>query len=118
MEHLYQTINSKALDDVLNTVFGSQMAAALGKMYVLVDRSMRDGYALGKLDGEANTEGRTDAAFDTGYDEGYLNGVADARVRPSLADSTVVEIISDAAQYALNGEYDASFVTDSGDETN
>lgn len=117
MEHLYHPINGKALNDVLTMVLGTPMTEALAKMYQLVDQATKDGYALGLEDGQADKDGATEAAFDTGYDEGYCHGVTDARTRPSAADETIQDIIADAAQFALNGEYDASLVTDSGDET-
>jgi hypothetical protein len=131
MEHLNQTLNSKALNDALVLMFGQQVTAIVGKLYYTIDRAMKDGYELGVLDGVKAVEETADKAFDEGFDQGYdqgeadglyeadesyIQGVADARARPQLADDNVAQIISLLAKNAINGEYDADLVQDSGDE--
>lgn len=135
MEHLNQTVNGKALNDALNLMFGPDVTGIIGKLYVALDSAMQQGYELGNIDGQQKADKAIDAAFDhgwdLGYDEGeadglaeaekaddagYIRGVADARARPTVADENVVEIISDMARNAINGEFDIELVRDSGDE--
>lgn len=132
MQNLTQTVNTRALDVTLDALFGPNASQLAGKVYTTVEQAMREGYQLGKLEAEERVEERIDAAFDNGFvqgkdhaeqdqseqawDDGYVAGVDDARRRPSVADCNVQYIINYAAANAFNGEYDASNVSDSGDE--
>jgi hypothetical protein len=138
-----ETVNTRALVQASEALVGPQVTGGILKLYQLIDRAMKEGYDLGKLDAEQNVEQRIDAAFDNGfeqgqasqgssewgvgYDQGYLDGVGDARGRPAQADTNVIEIINLLSAEAINGEffddggpYNESFditnVTDSGDE--
>lgn len=127
---LVQEINVEAMRTSIRQFVPENVLPAIEHLYTLLDQSMKQGYELGKLDGEENTEKAVDEAFDegfnhgydvgaidgrveghgegqdSGWDDGYLDGVDHARRRPDLADELVGEIISDQAQHALNGEYD------------
>lgn len=136
----YESLNVPALQSALNLLLGPQGTEVVAKMYFAFNGAMenaaqegfRKGFqaaeAVAKEDAEQNIEERIDAAFDNGFmqgsaqaeedaDDAYIRGVADARARPAEADDNVQDIISERGAYAINGEYDASLVTDSGDET-
>jgi hypothetical protein len=103
--------NETALMQAAEAIVGPEAAIAIIKLYQLIDKAMHDGYTLGLSDGEQDLQHATAEAFDngleTGWDDGYMSGVDDARRNPTKADNTIVEIISDAASYALNGEMEA-----------
>lgn len=137
-----KVVNVAALQTAAEALVGPQVTNGIMQLYQFIDRAMKDGYELGMLDAEKNIEDRISAAFDNGFehgyadaqdnseevvcarswDEGYLEGVGDARARPVIADSTVVDIINTMTAEALNGEcviegaYTGRFVRGSGDE--
>jgi hypothetical protein len=124
---MLQVVNTEALSRAAVALVGPQMTDAIAQLYAVIDQAMKDGYELGKLEATEGVEKALDNAFDEGWkygeaegklealadieaiacsewDEGYLAGVSDARGRPSMADQNVSEILSDAAQHAINGE--------------
>jgi hypothetical protein len=133
---MLQVLNVEALSRASVAFVGEEMTRKILALYSIIDKATHDGYQLGLYEAEQGIEARLDAAFDNGWelghdegeaegiaergpawDEGYIEGVTDARRWPAIADETVAQIISESAQFALNGEYDAELVTDSGDET-
>jgi hypothetical protein len=131
---ILNTVNSTALGLAADLVVGRKAAEAIAAAYKVIDQAQRDAYDLGLQQGQKQQDEALSSAFDNGWDEaveyyslteadieragdeGYIQGVADARARPSVADDNVVTIINELTQEAINGEYDASLVTDSGDE--
>lgn len=128
---IISTINETALTSAATAVVGPEATNAIIAMYFVIDRAMKDGYELGKMDSDERLEKCVSNAFDNGYNEGfdagvvstvndqdnaYIQGVSDARARPKVADDKVCDIINGMVQEAVNGEYDPSNVQDSGDE--
>lgn len=105
---ILENVNTYALGLASELVVGSEQSARILAVYQVIDRAQHEAYQAGLAEGSAQT---ADA-----YDTGYLDGVTDAQVDPEYADEVVAEIVADAAEYAINGEYDASNVRDSGDE--
>jgi hypothetical protein len=127
----FTTINEQAMIDAATAIVGAEATNAIIRLYQLLDKAMYDGFELGQLEAQKDVEAQVDEAWDHGYDTGeadslaegqekaedaYVDGVADARARPELADAVIEQIIAERAKYAINSGYDASLVTDSGDE--
>jgi hypothetical protein len=130
---MIQEINALALAKAAEFVVGEEKALEIGRIYRIIDDAMFAGYELGTADALQVLQKQTDDAFDAGFDEGaeqghtegydsgYLNGVGDARARPSVADSNVREIIGEelrAAEDQLDmfaAEEDYDDVTGCGD---
>lgn len=127
----FTTINEQAMIDAATAIVGAEATNAIIRLYQMLDKAMYDGFELGQLEAQKENEVLLDEAWDHGYDTGeadgladaqqqaedaYVDGVADARARPELADAVIEQIIAGQAKHAINGEYDASLVTDSGDE--
>lgn len=105
---IIENVNSYALGLAAELVVGREQAARIHAVYQFIDQAQNEAYQAGRAEGSAQT---ADA-----YDTGYLDGVKDARVNPERADKWVADIVAEAAEHALNGEYDPSNVRDSGDE--
>jgi flagellar biosynthesis/type III secretory pathway protein FliH len=114
-----QEVNVEAMYRATELMFGEQASMILAKLADVIDKAMVDGYEQGLLDSQENLEAATAASFDNGYalgsaegimqaqdeadgaesyDDGYLQGVADARANPSLADESVQDIINVRAE--------------------
>lgn len=100
------------VEERLDNAFDCGYKVGYGDLLESRDHDEKDAYDAGVCDGYlagSEPEGRA-------YDEGYLDGVADVRTRPSVADSNVVDIINLMSAEAINGEFDINLVRDSGDE--
>lgn len=129
---MLQAVNVVALHRASVAIVGPEVTNLMAQLYRIIDQAMKDGYDLAKFDAEMNVEERLDDAFDNGFecgvehaeeaicskswDQGYLEGVSDAQRRPEIAEETVTDIVNTMMAEAYGDEYDASLVTDSGDE--
>lgn len=93
------TMNVEALRSAIRA-FAPVQAEGIEYLYVLLDDSMKRGYAAGAYDAAQRVEEERDNA----YDCGYLDGVDDARARPAKADSVVQDILEDLQAEAYEAE--------------
>jgi hypothetical protein len=77
--------------------------------------SFDNGWQYGEAEGRAEELADMAWKLNDANDDGYIAGVRDARANPTLADANVADIVADLDQEAINGEYDADNVQDSGD---
>jgi hypothetical protein len=126
---LIQEMNLDAMKRTLDLMVGPKGTELIALAYKAVNEAMQSAYNEGfaggqqsgfdaayevaKIDVEVDVEERLDNAFDEGFmhgmaqaeedaDQSYIDGVADARARPAVADENVQEIIGVMAQEALN----------------
>jgi hypothetical protein len=96
-----RTMNVEALQTAIRALTTPQQAEGIEYLYVLLDDSMKKGYAAGAEDARdrANDYWNTqvEQERDAAWDQGYLQGVGDARARPGQADNIVQDIIADGA---------------------
>lgn len=127
---IIEQVNVAALATVAEFIAGPEAAAKITALYRLIDEAQYNAYQQGVIAGQESREDDVEAAFDEGWDNGYdagkddgldaadsayIQGVADARARPAVADENVAASVAKLSQNALNGEYDAEMVQDSGD---
>lgn len=101
-----ENVNVEAMYRAQVLLFGQDATMAIAKMADVIDQAMRDGYALGTLDAEANVEERLDAAFDEGFDQGV-----------EFAELDVINEMAGQHYETLRSSFDYDLVRDSGDET-
>lgn len=101
-------INVDALATAIQ-VLAPQQANSIEHLYVLLDDAQKKGYAAGAYDAAERAAGENEIDRDNAWDDGYLQGVGDARARPSKADNIVQDILADMTAYALNGEFEAEY---------
>jgi hypothetical protein len=106
------TMNEDALVQAATFLVGPQATNAIIGLYQLIDRLQKDAYDLGVNVGETNIDQAEAEAWDLGYDQGeadgmemaddaYVQGVADARAWPEVADEKVAFLCD---KDAFNGE--------------
>lgn len=107
------TINETLLIRAATALVGQPVTDAIIALYLVLDKTSKEGYDLGKSIAEDGVEAAINEAWDHGFetgeaeaDDAYIEGVADARARPAVADENIAYIMSAMTANALNGEYD------------
>lgn len=94
-----RTMNVEALRSAIRA-FAPVQAEGIEYLYVLLDDSMKKGYAAGVYDASQQVEVERDNA----WDDGYSSGARDARANPGKCDNILQEIIFDSAEFAEDGK--------------